>query len=132
MSSYTYQCLSLSIIFQDLTMKRRCELLEKYFRNISERKYLTKQSFILRSAVQMPETTRNTLLSVVFSHGGVSVTISVPAMAAGICQKPAETFIQTAEEKPDSFGPSRFKSRWKACHLLKGDVSGKYIRRVVL
>ena len=59
----------------------------------------------------MPETTRNTLLSVVFSHAGVSVTISVPAMAAGICQKPAETIIQTTEEKPDNFGPARFKSR---------------------
>ena len=59
----------------------------------------------------MSEKTRNTLLSVVFSHVGVSVTISVPAMAAGVCQKPAETILQKTEEKPNNIGTSRFKSR---------------------
>ena len=50
-----------------------------YKKNICEEKYLTKQSFISRSAVQMPETTRNTLLSLLCSQSCWSLSHNISA-----------------------------------------------------
>ena len=50
-----------------------------YKKNICEEKYLTKQSFISRSAVQMPETTRNTLLSLLCSQSCWNLSHNISA-----------------------------------------------------